>query len=119
MSKIINITKLFPLTSDNFDIDVNKKHQTEITVFSDVTDDSLILTVELLKENDIIQDVLITKAKYWYEDTHTSSEITITKYLQNLADNIIKKYDETAFTDYEPQYKSDYDMYGVLEQDFH
>ena len=60
--------KYFTLTSNKYDIDLP-----EISIFSEADnhtrDDVIVLTVDLIKENGIIQEVVINKAEYFDNNT--------------------------------------------------
>ncbi|MGD4514717.1 hypothetical protein QT738_22635, partial [Xanthomonas citri pv. citri] len=60
--------KYFTLTSNKYDIDLP-----EISIFSEADDntrdDAIVLTVDLIKENGIIQEVVINKAEYFDNNT--------------------------------------------------
>ena len=104
--------KYFTLTSNKYDIDFP-----EISIFSEADDntrdDAIVLTVDLIKENGIIQEVVINKAEYFDNNTWDKNTIDITSDMQNVANEIIMIYDETAFGEPEPRCNSIYDYYGV------
>ena len=102
--------KYFTLTSNKCDIDLP-----EISIFSEADDntrdDAIVLTVDLIKENGIIQEVVINKAEYFDNNTWDKTIIDITSDMQNVANEIIMIYDETAFGEPEPRCNSIYDYY--------
>ena len=104
--------KYFTLTSNKYDIDLP-----EISIFSEADDntrdDAIVLTVDLIKENGIIQEVVINKAEYFDNNTWDKTVIDITSDMQKVVDEIIVIYDETAFGEPEPRCNSIYDYYGV------
>ena len=104
--------KYFTLTSNKYDIDFP-----EISIFSEADDntrdDAIVLTVDLIKENGIIQEVAINKAEYFDNNTWDKTVIDITSDMQKVVDEIIMIYDETAFGEPEQQCNSVYDYYGV------
>ena len=104
--------KYFKLTSNKYDIDFP-----EISIFSEADDntrdDAIVLTVDLIKENGIIQEVVINKAEYFDNNTWDKTVIDITSDMQNVIDEIIMIYDETAFGEPESRCNSVYDYYGV------
>lgn len=71
------------------------------------------MTVDLIKENGIIQEVVINKAEYFDNNTWDKTAIAITSDMQKVIDEIIMIYDETAFGEPEPRCNSIYDYYGV------
>ena len=104
--------KYFTLTSNKYDIDLP-----EISIFSEADDntrdDAIVLTVDLIKENGIIQEVVINKAEYFDNNTWDKTTIDITSDMQKVVNEIIMIYDETAFGEPEPRCNSIYDYYGV------
>ena len=104
--------KYFTLTSNKYDIDFP-----EISIFSEADDntrdDAIVLTVDLIKENGIIQEVVINKAEYFDNNTWDKTVIDITSDMQKVVDEIIMIYDETAFGEPEPRCNSIYNYYGV------
>ena len=71
------------------------------------------MTVDLIKENGIIQEVVINKAEYFDNNNWDKTVIDITSDMQEVVDEIIMIYDETAFGEPEPRCNSVYDYYGV------